>query len=1060
MKFYKKIFVAVILLLAVLLMFTACQKKDGDDDSGYDEDYIEVTAIRVSMPTVYLSPDGAASSYQLRPTVIPENATNKKLYYYVSPKGLEYISVDEDGLITAKKITEEGQMIPLRIYSASNPDAYVIINVVVEIAEVKEIYFTQKEMSIYYYSDPVQLELIFEPYHAQDGRNVEYEVNDPTVVDVDPYGLLTPKKVGRTTVFARGRTLSGVTVEGNMTVIVKYAPGQGKYRIDTTTQLSKFNQVIGQPEEITFTLSILDPRCDPNPVIVWCVGGIPQNEMNGKYEFTYRPPLDATFGTYKISVRITPKFETVMELFAENTITLYEPFSGFNLLKKEPQGQKYEFNQLINLEPVMEEEYQAYDWYIKKQGDSGDGEYLGTSYYIDQEGSFSFVADKAGAFTVTVYGKNDDTIMDVKYISFNVIKYVEGDILQVTPQTNMQEKVPDSYDWYVASYDEENEIVGEHHFVGTTAGNNPFNYDTHIKGEGKYVLIAKPMIDGVGVFIDGEEVKEHTQPFAVWPKTGKTDIYYLTVDGAFIEGEYRPVIKWNAVGGANSFIVEVSRDRQVHIIDTTDAENEDLGIISRDYSVVLPLSIATLEQDFSVRVKQKGGIFSDKVDYTGKQISQRQYEFLEEIYMSINRYIIDMKELGDILNYLVTYKPAKYLLEKSDDGAETFLISIYTEMVYRRIDSSLYPVSDTEPFDDDYLNNIHNLVEGAINAYGIKQIKEVGFAYSDLYKSFDITVTIHKYDEYIHQEEEEDSSLNYEKNYTQTPRNEDFDDFTIESKNGVEVATSNQLYYVVAAGKKPLPAEGSVAEEIYNEAKAILREIIDSKMTSYQKVLAIHDYIASEISTDKKLREYSRLTPMPEDAYLYDGYHLEGALLRKKAVSLGKSKAFILLCGIEGIPALLIKGTKKGKEHYWNKALIGDNWYNIDTTDARCQRDGYSLINYAYFLKSDTKMHELGYISYGEHPPAEQDYDIKGAVQGCISITEIEDFDLQMSEYNNKINGLYSLGVYFEEGFESSVEFSDLILERLEEALNDDFIEFEELLQLTSNYFVLILYKP
>ena len=144
MKFYKKIFVAVILLLAVLLMFTACQKKDGDDDSGYDEDYIEVTAIRVSMPIVYLSPDGAASSYQLRPTVIPENATNKKLYYYVSPKGLEYISVDEDGLITAKKITEEGQMIPLRIYSASNPDAYVIINVVVEIAEVKRNLFLRK----------------------------------------------------------------------------------------------------------------------------------------------------------------------------------------------------------------------------------------------------------------------------------------------------------------------------------------------------------------------------------------------------------------------------------------------------------------------------------------------------------------------------------------------------------------------------------------------------------------------------------------------------------------------------------------------------------------------------------------------------------------------------------------------------------------------------------------------------------------------------------------------------------------------------------------------------
>lgn len=81
----------------------------------------------------------------------------------------------------------------------------------------------------------------------------------------------------------------------------------------------------------------------------------------------------------------------------------------------------------------------------------------------------------------------------------------------------------------------------------------------------------------------------------------------------------------------------------------------------------------------------------------------------------------------------------------------------------------------------------------------------------------------------------------------------------------------------------------------------------------------------------------------------YYGYYLEGIFLDKfykkdmHAVCDGKSKAFVLMCGIEGITAVRISGkaSSDGKNfggHAWNKVLLdlngtGDKeWYFVDTT--------------------------------------------------------------------------------------------------------------------------------
>src|SRR5690606_27453456 len=151
-------------------------------------------------------------------------------------------------------------------------------------------------------------------------------------------------------------------------------------------------------------------------------------------------------------------------------------------------------------------------------------------------------------------------------------------------------------------------------FLFTSVGDATFNYEA--TEEGWYVISSSPTVDGLPVYQEGgetpERMRRYTTPFRVWEKTGDSNIEYLVIDGAQVEGEYRPVIKWNQLAGANSFIIEVVSNNKIYIIDTSEARNDDRGIVFSDYSIILPLSIATLEQTFSVRVKQKNGVYCDK----------------------------------------------------------------------------------------------------------------------------------------------------------------------------------------------------------------------------------------------------------------------------------------------------------------------------------------------------------------------------------------------------------------------------------------------------------------
>lgn len=218
-------------------------------------------------------------------------------------------------------------------------------------------------------------------------------------------------------------------------------------------------------------------------------------------------------------------------------------------------------------------------------------------------------------------------------------------------------------------------------------------------------------------------------------------------------------------------------------------------------------------------------------------------------------------------------------------------------------------------------------------------------------------------------------------------------------KETMSVSTSNMLYKAVAWGYKPV-FMGSQAEnlkQIYDNAKDALSYIVSDEMSEYEKVHAIYDYIIYNVRYDHDCAN-------AEDKYVsgnlslnekmkYYGYYLEGIFLDKfykkdmHAVCDGKSKAFVLMCGIEGITAVRISGkaSSDGKNfggHAWNKVLLdlngtGDKeWYFVDTTWGDVGDDSKEFLSHAYFLLSDDEAKNTHVENPGHgYPKAEGKFD-------------------------------------------------------------------------------------
>lgn len=220
----------------------------------------------------------------------------------------------------------------------------------------------------------------------------------------------------------------------------------------------------------------------------------------------------------------------------------------------------------------------------------------------------------------------------------------------------------------------------------------------------------------------------------------------------------------------------------------------------------------------------------------------------------------------------------------------------------------------------------------------------------------------------------------------------DYDNFVSDKKLFVEyVESSEELYHVVESGATPLFAStDSAAYRIYNEAKQVLREIISDEMTDYEKILSIFDYISYNTVYDDEI------VAMPEDSepsfITYTSFFLEGVFDDGLCVCDGFSKAFSLLCNMEGIDAVRITGSVSGGLHAWNKVKLDGNWYVVDITwtvtetgENSFDASGGEAVNfnskeflsYKYFLVSDSfiaRTHSAANKTLNNSLPATSDY--------------------------------------------------------------------------------------
>ena len=137
------------------------------------------------------------------------------------------------------------------------------------------------------------------------------------------------------------------------------------------------------------------------------------------------------------------------------------------------------------------------------------------------------------------------------------------------------------------------------------------------------------------------------------------------------------------------------------------------------------------------------------------------------------------------------------------------------------------------------------------------------------------------------------------------------------------------------------------------EAKKIVAKLLTDKMSDIQKEKVLHDYIASKVSYDHSLRNYTAYSALKSGKAVCQGYALLTYRLMQEA----------------DIPVHIVSGSVSTGLHAWNKVKLDGKWYNVDTT-----WDSQKQVVYSYFNVTDAALKRDHSWTQGSLPAANTDY--------------------------------------------------------------------------------------
>lgn len=422
-------------------------------------------------------------------------------------------------------------------------------------------------------------------------------------------------------------------------------------------------------------------------------------------------------------------------------------------------------------------------------------------------------------------------------------------------------------------------------------------------------------------------------------------------------------ITWSKVDDANYYVVITYTTTDGVVVNSTNRQYFDISNNTNGDEIILFSIGAYFEEEDKLYIKSPIQDFYNP--YSQGQYTENVYVF--DGYVG-DHYIQSINELANVTYYHLINRTASYdvrfsesFLQDAQIGEGNINKEILNKIDYCfSISDQKGPFFETCQFESvnksfgkkkDENSQEHDY-QIAINYFGVE---ECDIEFSSTNYSYTL----------LDQNQPEHP---YYKNYEGKAgsREADYNDF-VSDKYFVaqQVDTSEQLYWAVENKVTPIVVEGSRAELIYQMAKDVLKEIIHPDMTDYEKALSIFDWITVNTiydSGDIENIHYLTKASGQKTIYITDSpsYYLEGVFITGEAVCDGFSKAYSLLCNMEGIECIRIAGMAgtggRVGAHAWNIVGIDGNYYLVDITWTEIKAEylnapgGKEYLTHKYFL--------------------------------------------------------------------------------------------------------------
>lgn len=547
---------------------------------------------------------------------------------------------------------------------------------------------------------------------------------------------------------------------------------------------------------------------------------------------------------------------------------------------------------------------------------------------------------------------------------------------------------------------------------------NAYFYQSSDESGNPFVLEKdKPTLGLISGFEVGEKESGVDNVIATWDTLENADKYYLTVSYTNNYAK-KPVTKlideFYSLSNNINLAQYLSKEGQytIKIKGISDGVYESTSFAIFNYNYRM-----TVDSDFKRNeVKFNGNVVSHYVESYSQFTNLLQYYYL---YNDINYF--DENVNG---NYKLKFMLAPNI---SIDTLNIQCAELNDGFTNEATTEDGTPVSD--------IARIKKLAETAINSYseGVYFSSENPFGEPVYFNDNTTSYYIYNYETGLSNEkvtlEYKGSGLfknTYSTIVSQKRRQNNYI-YNLETKEKLDVTTTEQLFMVVQSGYAPnFTGNYTVAKTVFDNAKAILNTICTDEMTDYEKVVAIYTWLISNVNynhhfdelmtTSNTLGSYTDASNTVRIGNVNCNY-LESVFLKAEnriATSNGISKAFVLMCALEGIESVKVNGVKDGKHYYWNKVYLDctpnndENikaWYAVDVSGSyqtatlqdnfgTVQLITYNIGSYQYFLVSDNYLvQKLG---------VEEKYNLKNAASVFDDTTEVK------SVHNYYANTSYS----------------------------------------------------